>query len=502
MPLLQLKWIYNKKKMMNKKPVITLASFLLTFCLFFVGCASSKAVSEDEILEEEEVVEEEIVEEDIIEEEDIDEGDVEIAWDVERPEVTVWPQEFTAWEATEGGNINAADEEDGPFRIKNRTFSFGLLHLNVGVSNDFITSFEILQDKMRVDLDKLANGLKLNFNAAISPVFFDFNIKNIWGIGLTTGLDVTGSLALSGEMLSFGEIIDSKSDLYGAAFLDAGIPFFFSIKKFKIKAKPSVYYPLAVVIPDISYTYINQEAAGGGRETIIKIDYTLDVFTPFPLNFDQGFMLTALPGADIYLGTEFPLSDMLNLQSIHFALDFDLGLDLFGIPIMASTLNDYTRYEGRIGSDDPIDLMGTFMGGGSMDDLLENFTPTFDATSGIKRKTVFRPFKMLLWANWRPFEDKKVSFIPAFGFSINTLYDKTNQFSLEGGLKARLDLANLFIVTLNVGYYDRFWKNNLELTLNFKAFQFDLILGMQSADFVKSWSGAGFGVGLGFTFGW
>jgi hypothetical protein len=88
---------------------------------------------------------------------------------------------------------------------------------------------------------------------------------------------------------------------------------------------------------------------------------------------------------------------------------------------------------------------------------------------------------------------------PEVGFAINPLYNKP--FSMEAGIKARLDISNLFIATFRMGYHDRFWKNSLDLALNLKAFELNIGADLRSQDFIKSWTGSGFGVNAGFKFG-
>ena len=107
---------------------------------------------------------------------------------------------------------------------------------------------------------------------------------------------------------------------------------------------------------------------------------------------------------------------------------------------------------------------------------------------------------MLIWADWHPFGSAPISFIPTLGFAINPLYEKS--FSLETGLKTRLDLGNIFITTFGIGYHDRLWINSVDFILNFRAFEFNFGMDMRSPSFVKSWTGGGVGVNVGFKFGW
>jgi hypothetical protein len=111
-----------------------------------------------------------------------------------------------------------------------------------------------------------------------------------------------------------------------------------------------------------------------------------------------------------------------------------------------------------------------------------------------------RPFKMLLWADWKPFGIVPLSFIPTVGFSINPLYNQL--FSMECGVKVRYDLLNIFIATLGIGYHDRLWKNSIDLALNLRAVELNLGFDLRSPEFLKSWAGGGYNVNLGLKFGW
>jgi len=387
------------------------------------------------------------------------------------------------------------DEPKGPFRMKNRMIELGFANASLGFSNDFLTAKGIFQKTFVLDLDELKDGFRMNLNMAVSPFYFSFNRNDNWGFGLGTNVQATGLVGLSGDMLTFKNAKDAKSEIGGAAFVDIGAPFFFHYKNFKIKIKPSFFYPIMYVDSkesDISYTF-KPGVEDTEVKTELKLGYKMRIYTAFPLEGDS-FNLTTTVGLDFHLGTEYPLAKVLGITDKFGFLDFDVGLDMINFPMIPAVMKDYMEIYGKIGSDEAINFFG--------DDFdFDNFVDMGDPVYGTAKKRVLRPFKLLTWAGWRPFNGSELfTVIPTLGFAINPLY--LEPFSMEGGIKTRLDLANIFILTLGVGYEDRHWKNSAAMALNLRAFELDLGIDMRSENFAKSWQGAGVGVAVGLKFGW
>ncbi|MCL2184928.1 MAG: hypothetical protein FWB86_03615 [Treponema sp.] len=389
--------------------------------------------------------------------------------------------------------IGGFDETPKPFRIGDRSFEVGI-NAGFSVSNDFLSFDKIFQEKLVINLDDLRKGFKINFGMDATPFYLKFSpAHKKWGFGLFIGVDAVGAIDLHGDMLSFNKTSKSESDLGAAVFALAGIDTFFHIQKFKVKVNPTVFYPVAYIKRDaFSYKYINSDEG-----TQLAIGYDFRLYTGFARSelsslIPDEFNLTASPGVDISLGVEFPLAKELGISKLLPFLDFDVGLDFKSIPIVSSTVRDYARYTGTIGIDEPIDLTG-----GNFD--LDNFFSTSDSV-GKGEEKAYRPFKMVIWANWRPFGSEFLTLTPIVGFAISPQYNVQPE-SLELGIKARLSLANLLILTVGICQEDRVWKNNADLALNFRAFEFNIGVNLQSSDFLKSW-GSGIGLNAGLKFGW
>jgi len=375
-------------------------------------------------------------------------------------------------------------EESSPFRMKDRTIEIGLANISFGFANDFLTTSQILQDKVVINLRELDKGFRFNLDLDVTPFYFSYNNNNDWGFGLAVGTDVAGAFDFSGNMLSFSEGKKEKSDVSAAVFIDVKASSFFPILNFKTKANLSVFYPAIYVEPNISYSLANPK--NGASE--IDLLYQIKVFTPMSMADGASSSLTSAPGVDIHLGVEYPLSEVLGLNQIIPFLDFIVGVDLINIPIVPSSMKDYMEISGRINSNGPIKI-----------DDFEDYMEINEDEYYSKKTNITRPFKMLAWADWKPFPSIPVSFIPTIGFAINPMYSEPG--SMEGGIKARFDLANIFIATLGTGYHDRLWKNSIDLALNLRVFELNLGVDFRSQDFAKSWTGGGFGLKFGLKFG-
>ncbi|MDR0320349.1 MAG: hypothetical protein LBI28_02495 [Treponema sp.] len=373
-------------------------------------------------------------------------------------------------------NNNGNSPAKKPFQIRDRGFEIGIF-VNANVANNYLSIEQIFQETIELNLDNLANGFNINLGIGVAPLYFRYNSRKGWGFGLSTVVDASGILGASGKLLSLDEATDEKSDLSGALFASVGIDTFFKIKSLKVRLRPAMYYTLAYIKPDLSYTN-NNSAFGVNYDIRIYEAFSLD---GFPDNFLDNFKLDASPGFDVSFGLEFPFPY------------FDIGLDIINIPLLSSSLSKYTQYSGSMGNDE--------LEGLSLGDFFSSFKTDNKSGSGEETVNIDRPFKAFLWVNWRPFKGNPLFTItPLVGFSINQLY--VEPFSMEGGLNVCINLGNIFIVKAGVNYMDRLWVNSLNLALNIRVIEVDVGVDIRSQEFAESWKGGGIGVNVGLKFGW
>ena len=374
-------------------------------------------------------------------------------------------------------------EEKIPMR---RSFEIGLANVSLGVINDFLSVDDMLKETVIIDLDKIQDTLNIGFNLCASPIFIYINVKDKWGFGLSTKIDATGNFIFPGNMMSLKKAVDEQAQVNAAIFAEAGINWFFTVDKLKIKVKPSIFYPVVYMNSDDIYYNNNSDGLG--------ISYNAKLFTAW----DEFYNITATPGSDLYAGIEFPFAKALGISKIPL-LDFGIGVDVYGIKLAEAKIKNYSEYSGIIGSD-KIDIFGEEGGqGGLGEGFLEMGLE--DPVYGMEDKVVSRPFRAQAWLDWRPlFGSRLLTIYPMIGFSINPLYDEP--FTKEYGIKGRLDIKNIFIAELSIKQEDRLWQDSLNLILNLRLIEIDLGVSLKSQEFIKDLSVGGLGANFGLKIGW
>jgi hypothetical protein len=412
-------------------------------------------------------------------------------------EETVLETDFFGEETDWEDDPFLAEEEPDP-RLQNRGFEIGIIYLKINAENNFLALDEIFTETIIVDLENFDKGFRLGFGTDIRPLFFNVNKGNRWGFGMDIGrVTAYGNVDISGNLLRFKRTDKDNFGIGAAAFAEIGIPGFFHIPDFtikdyevkdlKIKVRLSGFMTMAYMMPDMHYTYKDSD-----NGSLLEIDYGMKLYTPFSLAENDDIFKTlggSGLGFDFGLGAEYPLFSFL-----------DLGVDIINIPLVPSKPEYYMEMKGRVFVDSSkINLSDVLDGKKLPKDVFES-PEDFDPVYGKSSQSLFRPFKMVFHADYRPLETRLLSLIPTLGFSVNPLYATPG--ALEAGIKVRCDINNLFIATLGlINYEDRLWKNGIDLTLNLRAVQLDLGIAMQSQTFVKSWE-AGLGITFGVTYGW
>jgi hypothetical protein len=430
------------------------------------------------------------------------------------------PKSMETMENMEAMENNEEPEEPAGFRLKNRTVELSIANIGIDASNNFIAAADIFKnpfymllhikdikqdpafvyrDNIVIDIDEFLSGFKFNLNAVVKPFSFNFNRNDEWGFGLDIGkIDAMGNVFISGKMMRLEQAEGEKFGAGGAVFADVGVPVFFHVNEFKIKIRPAAYVPILYLEPDITYSSRDKEEG-----TYIEAVYNMRVYSLVDMDDDimQGLNDNARDIPRNNLGYDFTLS-------VEYPWDYDLdvGVNIVNIPIpfAAAKLYYYAQLTGKATLDTSgIDLSD--LGDQEIKDVLENAwddTGKHEIEYGYDSdgKKIYRPFLVLFYLNYRPYDSRTLTLIPSLGFSLNWLYSKV--FSYEGGISARFDFANIFIPVFGINYNDRRWKNSIDLAFNLRAFELDFGLSTQSQDFIKSFRGAGLGANFGIKLGW
>ena len=112
-----------------------------------------------------------------------------------------------------------------------------------------------------------------------------------------------------------------------------------------------------------------------------------------------------------------------------------------------------------------------------------------------------RPFKIGFNANWRVFDNKLLIISPMiqFKFADFTLKNLIG-FGFDYSVTAKSHLGP-FIPSFTTSCIDSVFSQQLDIVLNLRLFEIDLMISSQSRNFLKSFAGSGLGVGVGVKVG-
>ncbi|MDR2966313.1 MAG: hypothetical protein LBU88_11150 [Treponema sp.] len=376
------------------------------------------------------------------------------------------------------------DVDLGGFWIQDRGFEMALAYINdAHFANNYLPANMMFTGVIKIDLDNFPSIFQAQVGVNMTPFYFKYDSKKGWGFGLSIiEFQITGFTGINFDISKITDAKNKRTDLGFAAFVNFTPSAFFHIQNFKISVMPTLFYPVAYATSKISYTL-------DGSKNYASFMCDIDLYTPFNYDTYSGGIqgLTSMMGMDISASVEYPLSRELGLQNIHSILNFDVGAGFTALPFIPGTMKNGLNITANA-SVDASDVM--------------NITNHifFDSQSFTKDKSIYRPFIMHFWANWKPLGTELITVTPLIGFAVNTLYAEPG--SIEGGITGHLNLNNLFHVRLGINYLDRMWINSMHLALNLRLIEFNLGLSLRSQDFAKSWEGGGLGFTLGAKIGW
>jgi hypothetical protein len=182
---------------------------------------------------------------------------------------------------------------------------------------------------------------------------------------------------------------------------------------------------------------------------------------------------------------------------------WDLGGSIASIPLRPSTLRYGIEYHidtnmDFFGKNGPFGNSDEDEDEGEDEDFFEIDPP--EARDDLAFRA-FRPLRFDFYANYRPLDTQRIVLRPNIGFSALTVYGY-DKACFNAGLEARLNLKQVFSVSLGTGYREKIWRHDLNLMLNLRVFELDLGISLQSPDFVGSFRMQGVGASLGLRLGY
>lgn len=380
-------------------------------------------------------------------------------------------------------------------RIPDRFVETGL-SVGVNGSNSYFGLGDIFTDTIVIDLNQMAtdlgeNGLTFNLGLNTSN-FTNLNFGPRFKLGFFLNTETFGSSSvpksffeLAADGNSLNKTYTGDLNILGDVFVEAGGYFGTKISFLNVRFQPALFMPLIhIEKPTASYSF--RTNSDGTLYADVKAD--IPIYSVIPLeNADEGVSASEVINKLVASsGLDFSGSASMTL----FPRILDVGARVKHLPLIPARLSDRTRLQATY----------TF----NMDDLLGNMDNINDAmnsdedssfTSDTKAISVYRPFKFGFNAVYTPFGNPLVSLEPNLDLGVYA------NVYVDAGLKAKLDLLNIFAVTLSTNYEDMVWKEQLGLMLNLRVLELNFQVGSQSDDFVKSFAGAGLGASLGLKLG-
>ena len=376
--------------------------------------------------------------------------------------------------------------------------------VGIGFDNGLAGLGDIFTKDVVIDLGKIAKGVPddgAGLNVGPSVDFFA-NVMNIhigqgiWNFGFIFGVDGNIKLNISKSLftlISEGNI--NKHDSSGKIGASGGIFTEIALKgsaKYQLfgktlsaGVKPAVFFPLVYMPSSAGISYSLKTKKGDEEGIFINTKGGIEIYSASSLeNLDVGSLIFGAGGFDLSIEGEYALFPFL---------DVGAGSQF---PFAPATLTNQMK----IGLKDEINIPLTGA------DLIAGNTPEipeidFENSYNSVKKEVHRPLRFDFYARYKPFDSEFLVIRPNIGFSVNV-----NKGDEEGffnvGLEARLNLINLFIVSLSTGYRETIWRQRLGLTLNLRAFEMDLSATLRDHTFEGIFMGRGFEFSMGMRFGW
>lgn len=367
-----------------------------------------------------------------------------------------------------------------------------------GFSNNYFGLNHILTKNITFDLPKISSEM------SDQGIIFDTNVaQNFWldvnfgkmqfrfseGIESNIQLNVFKGLI---DFLAKGNKLNAPLDFggtaNGSAYMFFDTTFGYDISGWRFSVRPAVFVPLVHArTKQISANFPNAE----NGELSFDINIETDIYTGFDSsNITEDFsadkllnMDKATPGFDIELSLEHQIVRTLQGQ-IFIRCPIVPG----GLHYKANNKMTYT-YSGP-------NVLTLIMGKSN-----EYPEYTNNASYGSDDIFVNRPFHTGIRGAWRPFGNW-CTFRGMIGFGVENPFSAEASGYMEFEAQADILLINIFGFTYTSSYHDKIFTQSLGIAFNFRVLELDFGIGVQGADFLKSFTGTGVigavGIKLGF----
>ena len=385
----------------------------------------------------------------------------------------------------------------------------------VAVSNNFIGITDIFKEKVVIDLPKIADSMGKSgacINADVAPsLSIGIDIPKGLILGVNIGAEASAGVGISKDIFEFigngnvgkdsvtAQMSNTYADLFAFTTVNAG----WNGKKLRVNGNASAFWALAHMEANDTYVkiYDNEE------RDVMGIEAQLDgkLYTTVDPSKELSDIQALLNETKANLG--FDVGADVNYKLFRF-------LDVGGrarIPLAPSHLTKLSAVNYKYEKE--INLMDMFSG--SENEEGESSAPVEETDEDkkdiigepvtlAKPYAIHRPMKLGVSANFHPF-GTLLTTNGYLGLGIRHPFAKSKdeiQTYVEYEVGGRLSLWNILSVEASHSCYDEIFKNQIALEFNIRLVEVDAGVSLQSANFAKSFQGAGLGafvsVALGF----
>ncbi|UTC82627.1 hypothetical protein [Treponema denticola] len=403
--------------------------------------------------------------------------------------------EKTEPEISEADTINEEEAKTElppkePF-LKNgrKAFAFGI-DIKVGASNSYFKITDLFKNTLEIDLPDMSKTLPkagLSFcGDGGANIYLDIYIKSKaeFGFFIKSGgyefsnipknlIDFAAKGNLSSNSFS-GKITGTLQ-----GFADTGIFYGMKFNSFKFRVSTSYFIPIVYMESDMGdYEFINDPMTGS---IVARGKLKLNMYSQLPIfgnnaTFDIGDILSR-GGADFNFYGTYTFNELANLN-----------FNIINIPIFPARLNKGLSiiYEGDFRMESLIQYMNNFL----TPDQASQIKPpsgSFTETSAydLPTKKIFRPLKLAVSSDIRPFLNDYLIITPSLGCHCY------KPFYVDAGVKLESRFLKVLGAYIGMSYEDRVWKNTAGLFLETRVFRLETAVSAASPSFTGSFKGTG-----------
>ena len=371
-----------------------------------------------------------------------------------------------------------------------QAFAFGI-DIKAGASNSYFKITDLFKKTLEIDLADMSKTLPkagLSFyGGAAANIYLDIYIKSKAEFGFFIKAGGYAFSNIPKNLIDFAAKGNLSSNSFNGkitgtsqSFADTGIFYGMKFDSFKFRVSTSYFIPILYMESDMGdYEFINDPITGS---IVARGKLKLNMYSHLPIfgnntAFDIGDILSR-GGADFNFYGTYTFNELANLN-----------FNIINIPIFPARLNKGLSiiYEGDFRMESLIQYMNNFLTPDQASQIKPpggSFTET-TLTNNLPTKKIFRPLKLAVSSDIRPFLNNYLIITPSIGCHCY------KPFYVDAGLKLESRFLKVLGAYIGMSREDRVWKNQLGLFLETRVFRLETAVSAASPSFTGSFKGTG-----------